>query len=479
MRIPSFLIPTVLATLVLTACGKDNEPGDDPTPPTPESGLTVKSTIPAEGAAIEPAAKYTIKVEYSAQISLNTSLRPTLNNRNISARANGSTLEFECALEAETQYTLSIPDRYVLASDGRSYAGAFTLTFSTTKVAETPVAFDKAPVNPSATAEARKVYATLLSLHGKQMISGAMANVNNNNDFAAWIDKVTGKYPGLTCYDFIHLPESPANWIDYGDISAAREQWSKGGLVSYMWHWRAPDSEADYRSHNTDKYGYNLPTGESPTSFDIREALKPGTWQNEFILEDIDRVAGYLKALADAGIPVLWRPLHEAAGSYQWGAWFWWGAHGPEYTRQLWRLMYDRLVNHHHLNNLIWVWTAQYEPNQAAWMREAYPGDEYVDIVGADLYEKSTAPRSDIYKAMIEMTSGRKLVALSETGLVPDPQKCMADGAPWAWFMVWYTYDIHKGSATTDSFGNTTSWLRQVMESTSVLDRSGLSRLLK
>lgn len=478
MKLLKYLVPFIAMTTLL-ACSKDDEPGDEPTPPSPSTELSVKSTVPAEASVIEPAATYTIKVEYSAPITLNSSLRPTLNNRNISARVNGSTLEFECALESETKYTLSIPERYVLAANGRSYSKAFTLTFSTSKTPETPSTFDKAPVNPSASAEARKVYETLLSLHGKQMISGAMANVNNNNDFAGWINKVTGKYPGLTCYDFIHLPESPANWIDYGDISPAREQWQNGGLVAYMWHWRAPNSEADYRNHNTNGYGYNLPGGDNPTSFDIREALKSGTWQNEFMLEDIDRVAAYLKILADAGIPVLWRPLHEAAGSYQWGAWFWWGAHGTQYTAQLWRLMYDRLVNHHHLNNLIWVWTVQYEQNQAAWMREAYPGDEYVDVVGVDLYEKSTTPRSDIYKAMIDLTGGRKLVALSETGLVPDPQKCIEEGAPWAWFMVWYTYNMHTGSATTDSFGNSVSWLRQVMESPFVLDRPQLSALLK
>lgn len=331
--------------------------------------------------------------------------------------------------------------------------------------------FAAAPVNPSASAETKALYAMLLNYSGKNIISGAMANVNNNNDFASWVTTVTSKTPALCGYDFIHLPESPANWIDYSDITPARQQWSSGGIVSYMWHWRAPSSESDWTSGNFNAYGYGMPGKDSPTDFDIREALKEGTWQNRFLIADIDRVADYLRLLADAGIPVLWRPLHEAAGSYQYGPWFWWGRYGDDYTISLWRMLYDRLVKHHGLNNLIWVWTAQYQPGYADRMAASYPGDEYVDIVGVDLYQNNTGSQADAYQAALSMTSGRKMVALSECGLIPDPQKCIAEGAPWAWFMLWYSYDIHKSGQTTDNFGNSASWLRSVMQSDIVISR--------
>ena len=38
------------------------------------------------------------------------------------------------------------------------------------------------------------------------------------------------------------------------------------------------------------------------------------------MIKDIDLVGSYLKTLKDKGIPVIWRPLHEAGGR-----WFWWG----------------------------------------------------------------------------------------------------------------------------------------------------------
>ena len=49
--------------------------------------------------------------------------------------------------------------------------------------------------------------------------------------------------------------------------------------------------------------------------------------------------------------------------------------------KTLWRLMFDRLVNYHGLNNLIWVWTTSASDDAATW----YPGDDYVDILGMDI----------------------------------------------------------------------------------------------
>ena len=41
------------------------------------------------------------------------------------------------------------------------------------------------------------------------------------------------------------------------------------------------------------------------------------------LLRDIDAIAVELQKFEDAGVPVIWRPLHEAQGG-----WFWWGAQG-------------------------------------------------------------------------------------------------------------------------------------------------------
>lgn len=82
---------------------------------------------------------------------------------------------------------------------------------------------------------------------------------------------------------------------------------------------------------------------------------------------DIAEIAKQLNRLRDAGVPVLWRPLHEASGG-----WFWWGAKGPEAYKKLWYYLYDQLTNVYGCNNLIWVWNGQ-NPD---W----YPGDNAQSI---------------------------------------------------------------------------------------------------
>lgn len=335
--------------------------------------------------------------------------------------------------------------------------------------------------NPSASESARRVYAFLVENMGKKIISGAMANVDNNNDFAQWVYSMSARHPAVNGYDLIQLDQSrPGGWVDYDNITAASDHWAANGLVSYMWHWRVPMDHDAYLSRDPARHafysaGYG---GDAPvTTFDIDRALTSGTWENECILADIDRVAGIFARLRDAGIPVLWRPLHEAAGSYRHGSWFWWGAKGGKSTVKLWRLMYDRLVNHHKLNNLIWVWTAQYEAGYESRLAADYPGNDYVDVIGADIYANDDTPSVEAYKALMKLGGNSRLVALTETGRLPSPQRCVKEEAPWSWFMLWYTYNIHASGDKTDAFGNTAAILESVFRNPVVINREDMPSL--
>lgn len=91
-------------------------------------------------------------------------------------------------------------------------------------------------------------------------------------------------------------------------------------------------------------------------------------------------IAIQLGKLQVAGVPVLWRPLHEAEGG-----WFWWGRAGSGVFVQLWRMLYARLVEHHGLRNLVWVYTSAGDCcTSHAW----YPGDHVVDVIATDAYGK-------------------------------------------------------------------------------------------
>lgn len=470
-------LAAMMMTTAFVACDEDHTPDwKDPV----ASEVAVNSISIADGSTVNYSTAQ-LDVVYSCPVSLSQTASPTVNGQPAATKISDDrlTVSVLLALQQGKSYEVVIPANGVAGIGTMTFAPEVRVTFRT-EAAPRP-AIDYLPlINPNATQATKNVYNFLCDYSGRYILSGAMANVNNNNDFAGWIKSVAGKDVAIAGYDFIHLQESPANWIDYSDITPAKTQWEANGLVHYMWHWRVPTDKEAYDARDYNRYDANIsPTnGSSGTEFDIREALKEGTWQNECILADIDEVAGYLRLLQDAGIPVIWRPLHEAAGSYRYGnAWFWWGRYGDEPVKQLWNLLYDRLVNHHGLNNLIWVWTAQCESGYEAQMAASYPGNDKVDIVATDIYADNDESQLEAYNALLNMTGGKRMVTLGETGLIQNPDKCKEDGANWSWFNLWYTYDQHTSGSTTDGFGNTAESLKKVMESSFVINRDAMPSL--
>ena len=340
-----------------------------------------------------------------------------------------------------------------------------------------PGTVDTDLTNAKASSAAKKVYNFLREQAGQKVLSGVQSGgTANNNDRVNEIFQKTGKHPALAGYDYIFLQYSPtpAGWdwvVDYGDISAAKEQWKANGLVSFMWHWNVPNSEADWEKGKAGDFsGYNFYCDK--TSFSITRALQEGTWENEFILKDIEKVAGYLKLLQQEGIPVLWRPLHEAAGNYTLyganGAWFWWGRGGADACKKLWKLLRDKLEGEYGLDNLIWVWTLDATPGVEKDYASWYPGNDQVDIVGVDIYADDIEAKSRQYKAAVDLSGGHKLVTVSECGNIPDPGRCLAAGETWNWFLVW---DLENYKLNTDAY-----W-KSLMSSSRVLTRENMPSL--
>lgn len=347
----------------------------------------------------------------------------------------------------------------------------------------------RAPVNPNATASARKLYSFLLDNYGERTLTGVQSAASHTNDYVNAVYAATGKHPALAGYDFIFLRFSPtpAGWSwkqDYTDISAQKEHWNANGVISYMWHWCVPESEEVYRGGGTDGYAFYISGDNGTTPFDIREAVKEGTWQHECILADIDKMAGTLKQLQDAGIPVLFRPLHEAAGNYtrynpDGGAWFWWGRHGATPCKQLWDILRDRLESYHGLNNLLWVWTMDVVSGFESAAKEWYPGDDKVDIVGVDIYENDTGVKERQFNFLQEVTGGRKILTVSECGNIPDPAANLPAGDSWSWFMVWNTSDADGNIVLTPPEWNlnTLDYWKKVMTDASVYNRENMPDL--
>jgi hypothetical protein len=291
----------------------------------------------------------------------------------------------------------------------------------------------KTLTDPNATSETKSLMSFLVDYYGMQVLSGQqeMSEIN-------YIYSVTGKQPAVGVFDLIEY--SPSR-IEHGSNPTGQvESWinwanTGGGIVSSSWHWNAPTDLIDEPNHEWWSGFYT-----HATTFDINAVLDdPNGDRYQLVLRDLDAIAVQLQKYQDANLPVLWRPLHEASGG-----WFWWGAKGPAPFIELWRLMHDRFVNYHHLHNLIWVYTV----GDAAW----YPGDAYVDIVGMDIYPSDqNASMVGFWQDTQNRHEGVKLVALSESGIVPNPDNIRAYGVWWSWFSVWSGF-IHD---TNQTFLNT------------------------
>lgn len=321
----------------------------------------------------------------------------------------------------------------------RLYAISFIATMLSVLPIEGKTKID-ALANPDATKETKALYKRLCKAYGKQCLTATMAEVNWNNANADRVATLTGQSPAINCYDFIHLHFSPSNWINYDDVTPVREWHDKGGIVSAMWHWNVPIAEG------SEERAFYTKQNDKPNLFRPSNCVKEGTWERKVFLEDMRKVAGHLKALQELHIPVLWRPFHEAKGNYDVyekgkGAWFWWGSEGAEPLKAMWIEMFE-YFKREGVNNLIWVFTDIPDHLDRSW----YPGDEYVDIVGVDIYNK-TNPKdiAEIYGNLTLLYPG-KMCTLSECGSVSTLSEQWKAGARWIWAMPWYG----KGHATDE-----------------------------
>lgn len=281
-------------------------------------------------------------------------------------------------------------------------------------------------VTANPTPEATALYDFLLDNYGRKVISGVMTL--SSMDEAIWLKENTGKEPALLGIDFMHSGRGYTWYDDETPMRDAAAWYNRNGIPAMMWHWRDP-------SRQTEEFYTKSSSKPEGTAFDLSKIFDESSAEYTALLRDIDYIAALLKALQDQQVPVIWRPLHEAAGG-----WFWWGAKGPEPLKALWHLMYDRMVNHHGLTNLIWVWTR--EPNDDSW----YPGDAYVDLIGRDIYKDGDHSSQTLeFSDMNNRYGGEKMLALTETGSFPDADKLVQDGATWSWYMPWY------GAYTRDS----------------------------
>jgi len=323
-------------------------------------------------------------------------------------------------------------------------AGGLQATFNSSRVLSqgrftTPSAGGTAPAAPPGPAgvTAADEIAYLKGLTGNHVLSGQQGGANS--DPAQWVRKVhdiTGDYPAIWNGDF----GFSQNDIDNRQtvINEAESEWANGSLPGLMMHACRPDvATCDFEG------GANPVKGSHMSDPEWQQLITNGSVLNNDYKRKLDQFVPYFQQLKDAGIPVLFRPLHEMNEG-----WAWWGGRpGPTGSAKLFQITHDYLTSKG-LDNIIWVWALKDVSGGTGSAASYYPGGNYVDVVGLDVW-LNKFPSTDWYNAMQNIAGGKPM-ALAEVGSVPQPAQLSAQ-PKWVYWNVWLDYLTNAGYNSTDS----------------------------
>ena len=279
------------------------------------------------------------------------------------------------------------------------------------------------PVTPNPSPETVKLLEYIYSISGKQIITGQHCAPLVGSTRLSVVHRMTKHYPALFGQDFGF--SYPGYWdgINFRQqiVDEAIRRHYEGFIITLMWHAVPPTQD--------EPVTFRESIQSDLTDQEWNDLVTPGTEINERWKSQVDVIAWFLKQLRYADVPVLWRPYHEMNGD-----WFWWGKkEGENGYKKLWRMMYDRFVNFHDLNNLIWVYNCNEVKENVDPYPTYFPGDDVVDIFATDVY--SEGYNQENYDQILAL-AGNKPIALGEVGNLPALEKIKSQPR-WTWFMSW------------------------------------------
>jgi len=435
----------------------------------------VITTAPSETSAADqdPVLKISASVNYSCQVIGNAD--SCTNIKSYSTEYETYTLK---TANQSTRFTPTAEEAELISKNGIIIQGAgVTVTsvvvYTRDYSAENPNATGDSTVSvtstlsdPYATNNAKYLYNYIKANYGNKVITGQMENAWDNT--FKQLDKVyedVGKYPALMGFDFM---DYTIDWAIESNFNVQTERainfWNgkdyrgrkisdSNGIVSFCWHWKDPMKETTNESYKPEELDFRIPYNLSSDTW------KTATAEYKAMMRDLDLIAAELLRLQEAGVPVIWRPLHEGAGNlgkYNGGtAWFWWGAGTSKSDASnedncakayiaLWKMMYNYFTDDKGIHNLIWLWNGQ--------NTKFYPGDDYVDMIGDDIYKQKDNSSQSAEFNKYQAVNSSLPVALSECGTVPTLENMKKDGAMWSFFMIWN--DASTTAGGSDNFWN-------------------------
>lgn len=269
------------------------------------------------------------------------------------------------------------------------------------------------PSDPKATRETVNLYRNLLDLQKKGLMFG------HQDDLAygiGWVYEegrsdvrdVAGDYPAVYGWELGHLELGDAYSLDSVHFHRIKEWirqvYERGGINTISWHLRNPLTGG---------------TSWDTSSKEVVKSIIPGGEKHKLFITYLDKMAEFLLDLkTDDGthIPVLFRPYHEHTGS-----WFWWGKDlsTPEDYKTLWRFTVGYLQDEKNVHNVLYSYSTDRFSTVEAYL-ERYPGDDIIDLLGFDLYDRGPdflPTLKNCAKMVTDLAADKaKVAAVTESG---------------------------------------------------------------
>lgn len=220
-----------------------------------------------------------------------------------------------------------------------------------------------------------------------------------------------GDYPAVMGFDLGKLELGSEVNLDGVPFERMRKeiiaQHERGGIVTLSWH------------------PWNPVTGENawdPKGNAVQAVLDGGSEETKFDgwLQKVAQFVNSIQTPSGEKVPVIFRPWHEMNGG-----WFWWGANSctPEQYAKLYAKTYVHLLKAG-CTHLVWAWSPNLgDANTVDAFLERFPGKDYVDLVGVDIYEFDNDDANyqrNLRTTLQVMTEAAdkvgKMAALTETG---------------------------------------------------------------
>ena len=246
------------------------------------------------------------------------------------------------------------------------------------------------PVDDDLNAETRALFDALHRATGEFAMFGHQNETSNviGEHTDSDVHAVTGSYPAVWGNDLGGVELDRNRNLDGFGAEAIRNEmlraFNMGAVNTLSWHSANPLTLGGY--------GHNMAEGTV-------KAVLPGGEAHEKFLGWLDRIAAALTTVTDTNgepIPIVFRPFHEHTGD-----WFWWCTGSParptdttpEQFVELWRMTIEYLRDVKHVHNVLYAYSPDRsridmstpESLETGYLY-AYPGDDYVDVLGFDDY---------------------------------------------------------------------------------------------